>query len=123
MDEAANLLKQGKPVLAADNQFFCPTLIDDLINTIIKIQAKDLKGYMNLCAPETWSRFEMITLLARSINQDVDLVKKIKLYDITEMKGRPLNTSMICERLNQEVETKFIPLKDSIIKIAHNYKV
>jgi len=122
LDEAANLLKQGKSVLAADNQFFCPTLIDDLINTIIKIQAKDLKGYMNLCAPETWSRFEMIALLARSINKDVDLVKKIKLYDITEMKGRPLNTSMICERLNQEIETKFVPLKDSIIKIANNYK-
>ena len=123
LDEAANLLKQGKHVLAADNQYFCPTYIDDLIDTIIKIQAKDLKGYINLCAPETWSRFHMINLLAQLINQDVDLVKKIKLYDITEMKGRPLNTSMICKRLNQEVETKFIPLKDSIIKIANNYKV
>ena len=78
---------------------------------------------MNLCAAEIWSRFEMITLLAQSINQDLDLVKKIKLYDIIEMKGRPLNTSMICERLNQEIETKFVPLKDSIIKIANNYRV
>ena len=109
--------------MAADNQYFCPTFIDDLIDTIIKIQAKNLKGYINLCAPEIWSRFDMINLLAQSINQDIHLVKKIKLYDITEMKGRPLNTSMICKRLNQEVETKFVPLKDSIIKIADNYKV
>ena len=123
LDEAANLLKQGKHVLAADNQYFCPTYIDDLIDTIIKIQAKDLKGYINLCVPEIWSRFDMFYLLAQLINQDIHLVKKIKLYDIAEMKGRPLNTSMICKRLNQEVETKFIPLKDSIIKIANNYKV
>ena len=27
LDEAANLLKQGKQVLAADNQYFCPTFI------------------------------------------------------------------------------------------------
>jgi len=64
----------------------------------------------------------MITLLARSINKDIDLVKKIKLYDISEMQGRPLNTSMICKRLSKEIKTKFIPLKDSIIKIANNYK-
>ena len=122
LDEAANLLKQGKHVLAADNQYFCPTYIDDLIDTIIKIQAKDLKGYINLCVPEIWSRFDMFYLLAQLINQDIHLVKKIKLYDIAEMKGRPLNTSMTCKRLNQEVETRFVPLKDSIIKIANNYK-
>ena len=64
----------------------------------------------------------MFNLLAQLINQDIHLVKKIKLYDITEMKGRPLNTSMICKRLNQEVESKFTPLKDSMIKVANNYR-
>ncbi len=122
LDEAANLLKKGKNVLAADNQYFCPTLIDDLINIIVKIQAKDLKGYLNLCAPETWSRYDMVSLLAQLINQDISLVKKIKLYDLAEMKGRPLNTSMICKRLNQEVEYKFTPFKDSVIKVANNYR-
>jgi dTDP-4-dehydrorhamnose reductase len=122
LDETVNNLKQNKQVLAADNQFFCPTFIDDLINAIIQIQGKNLKGFINLCAPESWSRFDMMTLLAQMTNQDISLVKKIKLYDIKEMQGRPLNTTMTCKRLNREVEAKFISLKDAMVKIVNNYK-
>jgi len=122
LDEAANLLNQKKEVLAASDQYFNPTFIDDLVKAIIDIQEKDLKGYINVCSPETWSRFEMWTQLAQIMNKNINLIKKIKLYDIPVMKGRPLNTSMVCNRLNQETQSKFISLKDAIKKVANNYK-
>ena len=122
LDEAANLLSQRKEVLAAEDQYFNPTFIDDLVQAITNIQEKDLKGYMNVCTPEIWSRFEMYTQLAQITNQDINLIKKIKLYDIPEMKGRPLNTSMVCNRLKQETQSTFISLKDAMKKVASNYK-
>ena len=122
LDESANLLSQRKEVLAAEDQYFNPTFIDDLVQAIINIQEKDLKGYMNVCTPEMWSRFEMYTQLAQITNQDINLIKKIKLYDIPEMKGRPLNTSMVCNRLKQETQSTFISLKDAMKKVASNYK-
>ena len=122
LDEAANLLNQKKEVLAACDQYFNPTFVDDLVQSIINIQEKDLKGYINVCAPETWSRFEMQTQLAQIMNKDINLIKKIKLYDIPEMKGRPLNTSMVCNRLNQGTQSVFISLKDAISRVANNYK-
>ncbi len=122
LDEAANLLSQRKEVLAAEDQYFNPTFIDDLVQAITNIQEKDLKGYMNVCTPEMWSRFEMYTQLAQITNQDINLIKKIKLYDIPEMKGRPLNTSMVCNRLKQETQSTFISLKDAMKKVASNYK-
>ena len=122
LDEAANLLNQKKEVLAACDQYFNPTFVDDLVQSIINIQEKDLKGYINVCAPETWSRFEMQTQLAQVMNKDINLIKKIKLYDIPEMKGRPLNTSMVCNRLNQDTQSVFISLKDAISRVANNYK-
>ena len=122
LDEAANLLNQKKEILAASDQYFNPTFIDDLVKAIIDIQEKNLKGYINVCAPETWSRFEMWTQLAQIMNKNINLIKKIKLYDIPIMKGRPLNTSMVCNRLNQETQSKFISLKDAIKKVANNYK-
>ena len=122
LDEVANLLSQKKEVLAADDQYFNPTFIDDFVQAIINIQEKDLKGYINVCAPETWSRFEMQTQLAQIMNKDINLIKKIKLYDIPEMKGRPLNTSMVCNRLNQGTQSVFISLKDAISRVANNYK-
>ena len=122
LDEAANLLSQRKEVLAAEDQYFNPTFIDDLVQAIINIQEKDLKGYMNVCTPEMWSRFEMHTQLAQIMNQDKKSIKKIKLYDIPEMKGRPLNTSMVCNRLKQETQSTFISLNDAMKKVASNYK-
>ena len=122
LDEAANLLSQRKKVLAAGDQYFNPTFIDDLVQAIINIQEKDLTGYINVCAPETWSRFEMHTQLAQFMGKDKNLIKKIKLYDIPVMKGRPLNTSMVCKRLNQETQSKFISLKEAMKKVADNYK-
>jgi len=122
LDEGANLLNQNKQILAASDQYFCPTFVDDLVQAIKKIQEKNLRGYINVSAPEIWSRFEMFTQLAQFMNRDTKLVKKIKLYDLPEMKGRPLNTSMICERLNQETESNFISLKDAMIKVASNYR-
>ena len=122
LDESANLLSQRKEVLAAEDQYFNPTFIDDLVQAITNIQEKDLKGYMNVCTPEIWSRFEMYTQLAQITNQDINLIKKIKLYDIPEMKGRPLNTSMVCNRLKQETQSTFISLKDAMKKVASNYK-
>ena len=122
LDEAANLLNQKKEVLAASDQYFNPTFIDDLVKAIIDIQEKDLKGYINVCAPETWSRFEMWTQLAQMMNKNINLIKKINLYDIPVMKGRPLNTSMVCNRLNKETDSTFTPLKDAINIVANNYK-
>ena len=122
LDEVANLLSQKKEVLAADDQYFNPTFIDDFVQAIINIQEKDLKGYINVCAPEIWSRFEMHTQLAQFMGKNINLIKKIKLYDIPIMKGRPLNTSMVCKRLSQEVQSKFISLRDAMKKVASNYK-
>ena len=64
----------------------------------------------------------MWTQLAQIMNKNINLIKKINLYDIPIMKGRPLNTSMVCNRLNQETQSKFISLKDAIKKVANNYK-
>jgi dTDP-4-dehydrorhamnose reductase len=122
LDEVANLISQDKQVLAAGDQYFCPTYIEDLIDSILNIQKEDLRGYVNVCSPEVWSRYEMHKKLAKVMAKDEILVKKINLYDIPEMRGRPLNTSMICSSLTQKTRTSFIPFEDAIANVANNYK-
>tara|TARA_Y100000816_G_C26065982_1_gene560230 strand:- start:27 stop:908 length:882 start_codon:yes stop_codon:yes gene_type:complete len=119
-DQAANQFKKKEKIYAAKDQFFCPTLIDDLIRAIIEIQNKDLKGYINLCSPEIWSRYEMFKLLAELLNEGTQNLKKIKLYDLKGMEGRPLNTSMKSQTVNH-LKLKFFPLKDALNSISKNY--
>ena len=121
LDEGANLLCQNKQILAATDQYFCPTYIHDLIEAIISIQEAKLTGCLNVCGPEKWSRYDMYKKLAYLMGKNKRLVKGINLYDLEGMKGRPLDTSMTCKRLNNEIRSKFTPLEDAMVKVVTNY--
>ena len=107
--------------MAAKDQFFCPTYVEDVVKGIISIQEKAITGKINLCGSEKWSRFEIFNLLAERMGKDKGLIKAINLYDIPEMIGRPLDTSMVCNRFGLEIGEEFILLEDAIEKVAHNY--
>lgn len=77
---------------------------------------------MNICSPEIWSRYRMHCELAMKMKENENIIKKIKLYDLPEMAGRPLNTSMVCNRLKNENENQFVKFRESINKVAKNYK-
>lgn len=120
-DEMARSLSGGKPVQAAEDHVFCPTFIDDLTRAILGIQARGLNGLLNVSAPECWSRHTMATALARAMGADQSLVKKIRLYDLPGMAGRPRDTSMLCSRLTRETDASFLPLQDGIERLAAQY--
>ena len=121
LDEGANLLNSDKQILAATDQYFCPTYIRDVVKAIVALQASNLRGTINLCSNEKWSRFEIFSMMARKMKKENCLVKAINLHEINEMRGRPLDTSMICSRINRGVNLKFKPLEDAISEVANNY--
>jgi hypothetical protein len=60
--------------------------------------------------------------LAEETHTGKKLVKKIALYDLPSMIGRPLNTTMQCRSpLVQELQRCFRPLTESIKLVAKNY--
>lgn len=121
LDEMARALAEGREVKAADDQFFCPTHIDDLVAAILAVQERELTGVMNLASHETWSRHAIALELARAMRADAALVRKIRLYDIPAMAGRPLDTSMLCSRLKKESSASFRPLRECIEKSAAHW--
>jgi dTDP-4-dehydrorhamnose reductase len=121
IDEIAAVLSAGKAFRAAQDQFFCPTYVGDLVRAVQAIQARGLRGTMNVCSPERWSRAGIAQALAKAMGVDGSLVEPISLYDIPAMAGRPLDTSMICSRLIREVGATFQPLETFLPQIAANW--
>ena len=119
LDEIAFKLFTGQVVQAAADQFFSPTLIDDLVAAILRLQSDQKTGYFNLCSHEVWSRYQIATLIAKAIGSDLELVKAIKLHELTCMAGRPLNTSMKC---SNEINYNFTPLAHSIEIMSQFYQ-
>lgn len=122
LDEMATSLASGREIRAARDQMFCPTYVGDLVRVIHGIQDRHLSGTMNVCSPETWSRYDVAVAMAKAIEADSSLVKSISLYDIPSMAGRPLDTSMKCSRLSKELGALFTPLSEHIDRVGLNWK-
>ncbi len=122
LTDIARALASGQEVAAASDQFFCPTYVMDLVAAIHAVQESGAKGIFNVASPESWSRYEIASALAVAMNVKRGLVKKIGLYDLPSMKGRPLNTTMKCARLRKATSADFTPLHDSIVRVATDWR-
>lgn len=122
LDELAGSLVAGKEVRAATDQVFSPTHVDDLVNAIVAIQDHGLRGTINVCSPESRSRYEVAVSLARAMEIPVEKVAAVSLHDLPGMSDRPLNTSMGCPRLANEIGQTFTPLEAGVKSIAAQWK-
>ncbi len=123
LDDIASSLAAGRVVRAARDQIFCPTYVEDLVQAVGGIQAKGLRGRMNVANPARWSRADAAIAMAKAMRVDPSLVEVISLYDIPSMAGRPLDTSMACPRLIREVGPTFQPLETFIERVAANWAI
>ena len=122
LDDLARSLSEGREVLAAEDQLFCPTLVDDLSAAILAIQERGLNGTLNVSGPEIWSRYRLATETARALRADAARIKRISLHDLPSMAGRPLDTSMTCSRLGKETEASFTPIGACIERVAARWR-
>lgn len=123
LDDLARKIVNNEEILAANDQFFCPTYIGDLVNAIHQIQNHQLKGIFNLCGDERWSRYQLAISLAKQLRCSTKRIKKVNLYDLPSMAGRPLNTTLKCSRLKEALGFKFRPMQEHLQKVAFNYSV
>ncbi len=92
LDEMASLLKSGKRIKAAIDQIFCPIFIEDVMNSVFKLQQMGCTGLYHLCGSEVWRRYDIATKIAANLLVPLQQVEKISLNDLGL--NRPNNTAM-----------------------------
>jgi dTDP-4-dehydrorhamnose reductase len=122
LDDMASFIASGREVRAAKDQVFCPTFVCDLVQAIAAIQVLGVRGTMNVCSPESWSRYGIALGVAEAMHIDPACVHAIGLHDVPGMAGRPLNTSLACSRLAAVAGISFTPLRDSLFQVASNWR-
>ena len=122
LDEMAGMLTRGETVSVARDQFFCPVWVNDVVNVIGRLMDTDANGVMHLCAPQKISRFELARNIAETFGVNPNLVKSISLRNLGENFLRPLDTSMVCDRLGHYVKYAFKDIHECIKRLALNYR-
>ena len=70
-------LQKGNEIVCADDQFFCATHIDNIVEMYYRVKEKGLKGIYNVCAKTTYTRLEMAEILAEKMRIKPK-IKKVK---------------------------------------------
>ena len=121
LEEMAGRLCSGQEVLAAYDQVFCPTFVGDVVRGVQALQARKIRGIVNLCSPEVWSRYDLALAIAKALNSNQQLVRRISLSDLPTAGPRPTNTSLVCKRLEDEVGLSFTNTNECIARVAANW--
>lgn len=121
LDAMANTLASGGIIQAAYDQVFCPTLVSDLIDVVLKIQEMNLMGTINVCSPERWTRYDLAVKLANAMKKNPGNIKRISLDDLGESFKRPKNTTLLAESLKEKIDYLYTPIDQCIMKVAKNW--
>jgi dTDP-4-dehydrorhamnose reductase len=116
-------LKQGKMVDPFVDQYNTPTLVDDLVKSIVKIIENDVCGLFHSVGQTCSSRYEFAILLAEKFNLDKNLIKPVTSDEKKQGAPRPPKTCLDASKLENLMNFKFCTLKEGISKIFEQSKI
>ena len=106
--------------MAADDQFFTPIHIVDLLAVLKRCIQKKIRGLLNVGGMETINRFDLAKHISHLFHDSRGKLVRIQLDNLPGAK-RPKNTSLDCTKLFQTVSSEFTTLKQSIQTLHDQY--
>jgi dTDP-4-dehydrorhamnose reductase len=115
-------LKSSKPVSAFTDQHNTPTLIDDLVKSMLKFFEKDIHGLYHAVGKTCLSRYEFSLKLAKKFGYDEKLIIPTISKDKNQIAPRPLNGCLDNSKLENEIDFQFSDINSGIEQIFQQSK-
>lgn len=107
-------LQQKRTVDPFVDQYNTPTLVNDLVKSIILIFQKNISGLFHATGPECINRFEFAKKLAEKFGYDISLIKPVTSKEKKQIAPRPVNTCLDSKRLESLINFKFHDIYNGI---------
>lgn len=108
------LLKDGNVVEAFTDQNNTPTLVDDIVISILKIIDMKVSGLFHAVGKTCISRYEFAKLLAKKYSLNEKLIKPVTSHEKKQEAPRPVNGCLDNTKLENVIEFKFHSINDGI---------
>jgi len=118
-------IKAGKPQRCATDQVFCPAWVDDIARALVDLCDRRATGVWHVAGHEAFSRHDLLAMLIEEIRKvepsiHVDLTP-CSLHDLPFLEKRPLNTSMVVDRLGAALDWRFRTMRDLCREAAQRH--
>jgi len=110
-------LNKNEKVFAFDDVFTTPVLIDELIESILKIAASEKSGIFHISGDECISRFEFAQIIAKKLGFSDELIIPTHVQDVESKILRPLNSCLSNKKIKELFNMKFSKLDENLEKI------
>ncbi len=110
-----NQLKQNKEITVVEDHYNTPTLADNLAKITIEVVQKDLQGLYHASGSERISRYEFAKQIAKTFNLDSNLIKPIKMSQLTAwIAKRPRDSSLNTDKIQKQLKTKPLNITEGL---------
>jgi dTDP-4-dehydrorhamnose reductase len=96
-----NNLSQGKPMMGFTDVFFCPMLVNDLAQVLMRMAGTGLSGLYHATSPKCASKNDFGVALARNFGLDESLISPVSISDSDLKTMRSPRLTLRCDKLLQ----------------------
>lgn len=107
-------LKKNKSVNPYVDQYNTPTLVDDLVTSIIKIIETRISGLFHAVGKTCISRYEFALLLSKRFGFDNSLIKPVTSFEKIQDAPRPPKTCLDASKLEKLIGINFSDINSGI---------
>jgi len=110
-----NQLRQNKEIKVVEDHYNTPTLADNLAEIAVEIVQRDLQGLYHASGPERISRYEFAKQIAKTYNLNSDLVKPVKMSQLTAwIARRPKDSSLKTGKIQKQLKTRPLDITEGL---------
>ena len=115
-----NNLMENKPMLGFTDVFFCPLIVNDLVDLLHEMINANLYGIYHTLSCESLSKYKFGCMIAERFSLDSDLIKPVSVYESGLVATRSLNLSLQTQKLSSALDKK---LPDQLSGINRLFKL
>ena len=112
-------LKGKKTVDPFTDQFNCPTLVDDLAKSLIKMIKRDVCGLFHASGKTCINRYDFAVKLSKKFEYDQNLIIPVTSKEKKQGAPRPNSTCLDSSKLEKSIDFKFSDIDEGILFILH----
>jgi dTDP-4-dehydrorhamnose reductase len=118
-----NQLRQNKEITVVEDHYNTPTLADNLAEIALETVQKDLRGLYHASGNQRISRYELAKQIAKIFNLDQNLIKPIKMSQLTAwVAKRPKDSSLNTDKIQKQLKTKPLNITEGLNKMKDEAK-
>jgi dTDP-4-dehydrorhamnose reductase len=110
-----NKLQQKQEIKVVEDHFNTPTLADNLAEITVEVAERDLKGLYHASGRERISRYEFAKQIAETFALNSDLVKPVKMSQLTAwIAKRPRDSSLNTDKIQKQLKAKPLNITEGL---------